>query len=121
MFPPDIVYLPAIDKQVMSAGCIPVIIARDYVKPFPEEVDWPSFSFTFSPEEVPYMLRTLRSIPPKELIEMQVTRSVGDRKATFCCIISRLPLSQCSVVVFALGHLLAGHYRYIQLSTHSRP
>ena len=75
MFPPDIVYLlSAIDKQVMSAGCIPVIIARDYVKPFPEEVDWPSFSFTFSPEEVPYMLRTLRSTPPEELIEMQVTR-----------------------------------------------
>eukprot|EP00752_Nemacystus_decipiens_P004771 g4342.t1 len=57
--------------EVMSAGCIPVFVARDYVKPFPELVDWSSFSFTFAPDQVPDMLRTLRSVPPKELEQMQ--------------------------------------------------
>lgn len=60
------------ELQVMSAGCIPVIVARDFVKPFAEEVDWSAFSFTFSPDEVPDMLRILRSVPPEELIQMQV-------------------------------------------------
>jgi len=60
----------------MSAGCIPVFVARDYVKPFTEEVDWSMFSFTFSPDEVPDMLRTLRAVPPLELRKMQVKRIV---------------------------------------------
>lgn len=66
--------------QVMSAGCIPVIVARDYVKPFVEEVNWSEFSFTFSPDEVPDMLRTLRSVSPEELKRMQVTHAVENRK-----------------------------------------
>eukprot|EP00903_Cladosiphon_okamuranus_P022150 g20371.t1 len=55
----------------MSAGSIPVFVTRDYVKPFTEQVDWAGFSFTFAPEEVPTMLRTLRSVSPEELREMQ--------------------------------------------------
>lgn len=59
--------------EVMSAGAIPVFVTRDYVKPFPERVDWPSFSFTFSPEEVGVsMMETLRAVTPAELWEMQV-------------------------------------------------
>eukprot|EP00903_Cladosiphon_okamuranus_P018061 g16622.t1 len=57
--------------EVMSAGCIPVIVARDFVKPFPEHVDWSAFSFTFSPDEVPTMLQTLRSVPLEELTRMK--------------------------------------------------
>ena len=57
----------------MSAGAIPVFVARDFVRPFSEQYDWPSFSFTFSPDQVgPDMLRTLRAVPPKELEDMQV-------------------------------------------------
>ncbi|CAM9966777.1 unnamed protein product [Ectocarpus fasciculatus] len=55
----------------MSAGAIPVIVVRDWVKPFPEKVDWPSFSFTFSPDEVPQMLEELRSLSLAEIDEMQ--------------------------------------------------
>ncbi|CAM9211637.1 unnamed protein product, partial [Ascophyllum nodosum] len=58
--------------EVMSAGAIPVFVARDIVKPFSENYDWPSFSFTFSPDQVgPVMLQTLRVVPPDELAEMQ--------------------------------------------------
>lgn len=64
--------------EVMSAGAIPVFVARDMVRPFPERVDWPSLSFSFSPEEVgPAMMATLRSVPPAELLVMQVTASSG--------------------------------------------
>ena len=57
----------------MSAGAIPVFVVRDWVKPFQETVDWPSFSFVFSPDDVgPGMVETLRAVPPDELAEMQV-------------------------------------------------
>ncbi|CAM9443999.1 unnamed protein product [Ectocarpus sp. 4 AP-2014] len=57
--------------EVMSAGAIPVIVVRDWVKPFAEKVDWSSFSFTFSPDEVPQMLEVLRSLPLAEMEKMQ--------------------------------------------------
>ncbi len=60
----------------MRTGCIPVIVATDFVKPFAEEIDWSTFSFTFSPDEAPDMVRTLRSVSPEELRQMQVTRAV---------------------------------------------
>ncbi|CAM9123044.1 unnamed protein product [Ectocarpus sp. 13 AM-2016] len=57
--------------EASTAGAIPVIVVRDWVKPFPEKVDWSSFSFTFSPDEVPQMLEVLRSLPLAEIEEMQ--------------------------------------------------
>ncbi|CAN0085050.1 unnamed protein product [Ectocarpus sp. 12 AP-2014] len=57
--------------EAMSAGAIPVIVVRDWVKPFPEKVDWSSFSFTFSPDEVPQMMEVLRSLSLAETEEMQ--------------------------------------------------
>lgn len=59
--------------EVMSAGAIPVFVARDYVRPFREEFDWPSFSLMFSPEQVETtMMKTLRAVSPEKLVEMQV-------------------------------------------------
>lgn len=29
--------------HVMSAGSIPVFVVRDFVRPFREQIDWPSF------------------------------------------------------------------------------
>ncbi len=59
--------------EVMGAGAIPVIVARDAVLPFREQFDWPSFSLWFSPDQVgPEMMATLRAIPPAQLEEMQV-------------------------------------------------
>ena len=58
----------------MSAGAIPVFVARDFVRPSSEQYDWPSFSFTFSPDQVgPNMLQALKAVPPKKLQEMQVS------------------------------------------------
>lgn len=56
----------------MSAGAIPVLVVRDWVRPFEESVDWPAFSFMFSPEQVPEIVQTLRAVPPEKLREMQV-------------------------------------------------
>ena len=71
--------------EVMSAGAIPVFVNRDYVRPFPERVDWSSFSFVFSPEEVGRsMVETLRAVSPKELWDMQVRDGEGGRYDQRC-------------------------------------
>lgn len=63
--------------EVMSAGAIPVFIARDIIRPFREQFDWPSFSFIFSPDRVgPAMVETLRAVPPDALKEMQVPNRI---------------------------------------------
>ena len=59
--------------EVMGAGVIPVIIARDIVPPFREQFDWSAFSFWFTPDQVASeMLPTLRAVPQAQLEEMQV-------------------------------------------------
>lgn len=59
--------------QIMSAGAIPVFVVRDWIKPFQEHIDWPSFSFTFSPDQVgPRMVDVLRAVSPEQLRLMQV-------------------------------------------------
>lgn len=71
--------------EVMSAGAIPVIVARNTVRPFQEEFDWPSFSFVFSPEEVQTsMVQTLRALSPEEVAEMQVRDSSPSRPRCAC-------------------------------------
>ncbi|CAN0206852.1 unnamed protein product, partial [Scytosiphon promiscuus] len=58
--------------EVMSAGSIPVFIGRDLVLPFVEQLDWPSFSLSFTPDQVgTAMVQTLRSISQPELESMQ--------------------------------------------------
>lgn len=62
--------------EVMSAGSIPVFVGRDLVPPFQEQLNWPSFSFSFTPDEVgPEMVQILRAVPPLELESMQVMRA----------------------------------------------
>lgn len=59
--------------EVMGAGAIPVIVARDFVPPFREQIDWASFSFAFAPDQVgPGMVEMLRAVPQAQLREMQV-------------------------------------------------
>lgn len=61
----------------MSAGAIPVFVARDIVRPFREQIDWPSFSFLFTPDQArTAMVQTLRAVPPEKLLEMQVCSHV---------------------------------------------
>lgn len=69
-------------SQVMSAGAIPVFVVRDWIKPFHEQIDWPSFSFVFSPDDVgPIMMETLRAVEPAQLLEMQVIFGI------VCCLL----------------------------------
>ena len=76
--PAPTTYAPA--GQVMSSGAIPVFVGRDLVPPFREQFDWESFSFMFSPDEVgPSMVKTLQSVPPEKLREMQVSRLLDSR------------------------------------------
>lgn len=57
----------------MSAGSIPVFVGRDIVRPFREQISWPSFSFLFTPEEVnTIMVKTLQAVTPDQLADMQV-------------------------------------------------
>lgn len=68
---------PSLLSQVMSAGAIPVFVGRDMVRPFTEQIDWPSFSFLFTPDEVnTLMVKTLRAVTPDRLAEMQVRLEV---------------------------------------------
>lgn len=67
----------------MSAGAIPVFVARDIVRPFREEIDWPSFSFVFTPDQAQtVMVGILKATPPEKLLEMQVRAD----KVTVSCV-----------------------------------
>ena len=69
--------------EVMSAGAIPVFVARDIIRPFSEQFDWPSFSFMFAPSQVEEtMMDTLRGVSPERLVEMQVRRCCGTNENT---------------------------------------
>ncbi|CAM9526345.1 unnamed protein product, partial [Scytosiphon promiscuus] len=58
----------------MSAGSIPVFIVRDWVRPYEEDIDWDSFSFTFSPDDTAdTIMRVLRTVDPHQLMKMQRT------------------------------------------------
>lgn len=58
--------------ESLFAGALPVFIHQDFVKPFPGLIPWNDFSFTFAPEDAPRILETLRAVPDKRLVEMQV-------------------------------------------------
>ena len=63
----------------MSAGAIPVFVVRDWVRPLEEKIDWPSFSFVFSPDDVgPGMVDALRAVGKNQLLEMQVRVLLSD-------------------------------------------
>lgn len=102
--------------EVMSAGAIPVFVARDMVRPFPERVDWPSLSFCFSPEEVgPTMMATLRSVPPAELLVMQVTVFSGsDEPKANRMLVQRI---RCVLVTRGVGKVLFRHTTCVRKKT----
>ncbi|CAB1104737.1 GT47 [Ectocarpus sp. CCAP 1310/34] len=94
--------------EALSAGALPVFIhqdgyvaeasnkpptptaskhcnSQDFVKPFPGKIRWSEFSFTFPPEEVPRMLKTLRAVPDKELARMQASGTTIMKGCCCCC------------------------------------
>ncbi|CAM9146099.1 unnamed protein product [Scytosiphon promiscuus] len=63
--------------EVMSAGAIPVFVMRDAILPLPEQIDWASFSFIFTPDDVgPAMIETLRRASESDRISEMQEKSV---------------------------------------------
>jgi len=48
--------------EVMSVGCVPVLVGDDYVPPFPSLIDWSSIAFEFCASCVDLILPTLRGV-----------------------------------------------------------
>ena len=96
-------------SQVMSAGTIPVFVVRDWIKPFQEQVDWPSFSFTFSPDQLgPEMVDVLKAVPADQLIEMQVQRAGPPENCNTQLPSFLFPFDSVFVFVLFFGHRLCG-------------
>lgn len=57
--------------EVLSAGCIPVLVGDDYVLPFNAVLDWSSLAFTVCATCVDDILPGLRAMPPDEVEAMR--------------------------------------------------
>uniref|UniRef100_A0A3P8XZS3 Exostosin glycosyltransferase 2 n=1 Tax=Esox lucius TaxID=8010 RepID=A0A3P8XZS3_ESOLU len=58
-------------SDVLQAGCIPVILADSYILPFSEVLDWKRASVVIPEEKLPEMYTILKSIPHRQVEEMQ--------------------------------------------------
>uniref|UniRef100_A0A9J8C956 Exostosin glycosyltransferase 2 n=1 Tax=Cyprinus carpio carpio TaxID=630221 RepID=A0A9J8C956_CYPCA len=68
-------------SDVLQAGCVPVIMADSYILPFSEVLDWKRASVVIPEEKLPEMYTILKSIPHRQVEEMQrqVWREFPDR------------------------------------------
>jgi len=57
--------------EVMSYGCIPVIISDGWVLPFDRQVDWPKIAFTIHEEMIMSYVPFLKNITQSEIFERQ--------------------------------------------------
>ena len=57
--------------EVMSYGCIPVIISDGWVLPFDRQVNWPKIAFTIHEEMLLNYIPFLRNITQSEILEKQ--------------------------------------------------
>ena len=57
--------------EVMSYGCIPVIISDGWVLPLDRQVDWPKIAFTIHEEMITSYIPLLRNISQLEILERQ--------------------------------------------------
>ncbi|CAM9463256.1 unnamed protein product [Lampetra fluviatilis] len=58
-------------SDAMQAGCIPVIFADSYVLPFSDVLDWKRASVVLPEEKIPEMYNILKTIPHKQIVDMQ--------------------------------------------------
>ncbi|XP_036836816.1 exostosin-2 [Oncorhynchus mykiss] len=58
-------------SDVLQAGCVPVILADSYILPFSEVLDWKRASVVIPEEKLPEMYTILKSIPHRQVEEMQ--------------------------------------------------
>ncbi|KAF9601402.1 hypothetical protein IFM89_019675 [Coptis chinensis] len=62
--------------EAIHAGCVPVLISKDYIPPFSDVLDWSQFSVQIPIEKIPDIKTILQAIPDNKYIKMQkrVTR-----------------------------------------------
>uniref|UniRef100_A0A3Q3X3T9 Uncharacterized protein n=1 Tax=Mola mola TaxID=94237 RepID=A0A3Q3X3T9_MOLML len=58
-------------SDVLQAGCVPVILADSYILPFSEVLDWKRASAVIPEEKLSEMYTILKSIPHRQVEEMQ--------------------------------------------------
>ncbi|XP_051920049.1 exostosin-2-like [Hippocampus zosterae] len=58
-------------SEVLQAGCVPVILADSYILPFSEVLDWKRASVVIPEEKLSEMYTILKSIPHRQVEEMQ--------------------------------------------------
>uniref|UniRef100_A0A8C6SA84 Exostosin glycosyltransferase 2 n=1 Tax=Neogobius melanostomus TaxID=47308 RepID=A0A8C6SA84_9GOBI len=58
-------------SDVLQAGCVPVILADSYILPFSEVLDWKRASVVIPEEKLSEMYTILKSIPHRQVEEMQ--------------------------------------------------
>ena len=56
--------------EVLSFGCIPVILSDGWVLPFDRSLPWDSFSLHFPEHEIPMLPAVLRAFPPARIQQM---------------------------------------------------
>lgn len=61
---------PRIVESILS-GCVPVIIADNFVLPFNDVLDWTKFSITVAEKDIPHLKSILTSIPDGTYRSMQ--------------------------------------------------
>ncbi|MGH0122803.1 UNVERIFIED_CONTAM: hypothetical protein FKN15_003290 [Acipenser sinensis] len=61
----------AVLSDVLQAGCVPVIIADSYILPFSEVLDWKRASVVIPEDKLSEMYSILKSIPQRQVEEMQ--------------------------------------------------
>jgi hypothetical protein len=61
---------PRIVEAILS-GCVPAIIADNFVLPFSDVLDWTKFSITVAEKDIPHLKKILTSIPDDTYRSMQ--------------------------------------------------
>lgn len=57
--------------EVMSVGCIPVLVGDDYVPPFASLIDWKSIAFDFCASCTQHIVPTLRAVSARSAEKMR--------------------------------------------------
>jgi len=57
--------------EVMSFGCIPVVLSDGWVLPFDHVIDWSEISLEFPEAEIPSVIHRLRTVSPRRVAAMQ--------------------------------------------------
>ncbi|MCI4383099.1 hypothetical protein PGIGA_G00022410 [Pangasianodon gigas] len=78
-------------SDVLQAGCVPVIMADSYILPFSEVLDWKRASVVIPEEKLPEMYMILKSIPHRQVEEMQ------RQESSFCVVLRGARLGQATL------------------------